>query len=220
MSFETVTYELNGNVATVTMNRPDALNALSLQLTLDLSAAIQQATADGARAVVLTGNGRAFCSGGDLREMQTMWETEGRIEAFLEDPLAASSRGDTSDPRDADPVCRGCQRRLCRCRCKFCPGVRHGDRGVTTRRFARRLSASDLSPDCGGTFFLPRAIGEKLAAELFMTGDAVSAERAVQIGMINSVVPAADLQAEAETCRETRRRPDRCDRPHQTNAQR
>lgn len=82
MSFETVNYEINYNVATVTMNRPDTLNALSLQLTKDLDAAFRQAASDGARAVILTGSGRAFCSGGDLREMQSMWEKEGRIEAF------------------------------------------------------------------------------------------------------------------------------------------
>jgi len=50
-----------------------------------------------------------------------------------------------------------------------------------------------LTPDCGGSFFLPRAIGEKLAAELFMTGESVSAERAAQFGMINRVVPTDDL---------------------------
>ncbi len=89
MSFETVKYELNETVATVTMNRPDALNALSLQLTVDLKAAIEKAIEDKARAVILTGEGRAFCSGGDLREMQLMWQKEGRIEAFMEDPLKA-----------------------------------------------------------------------------------------------------------------------------------
>ena len=83
MTFETVTYELNNNVATVSLNRPDALNALSRQLTVDLTSAIRQAIADGARAIILTGDGRAFCSGGDLREMKSMWESEGRIEAFL-----------------------------------------------------------------------------------------------------------------------------------------
>ena len=89
MEFETVTYELNNGVATVTMNRPDALNALSMQLTMDLDAAFRRVILDDARAVILTGNGRAFCSGGDLREMKSMWEREGRIEAFLEDPLGA-----------------------------------------------------------------------------------------------------------------------------------
>jgi len=68
--FETVKYELNETVAIITFNRPEALNALSLQLTKDLFSAIQKAIADKARAIVLTGEGRAFCSGGDLREMQ------------------------------------------------------------------------------------------------------------------------------------------------------
>ena len=89
MNFETVTYDLNEGVATVTMNRPEALNALSLQLTTDLGVAFRRAITDGARAIILTGIGRAFCSGGDLREMQAMWEKEGRIEAFLEAPLGA-----------------------------------------------------------------------------------------------------------------------------------
>src|SRR6185369_15553331 len=89
MNFETVVYELDGHVATVTMNRPDALNALSLQLTLDLDAAVRQAISDRARALILTGNGRAFCSGGDLREMQMLAKKEGRTEAYLEGPLKA-----------------------------------------------------------------------------------------------------------------------------------
>src|SRR5919107_427535 len=89
MSFETVKYELQESVAVITFNRPEALNALSLGLTKDLFSAVKQAIADNARAVVLTGEGRAFCSGGDLREMQSMWQREGRIEAFLEEPLKA-----------------------------------------------------------------------------------------------------------------------------------
>ena len=89
MSFETVLYELDGAVATITMNRPEALNALSLQLSLDLRAAIERAVSDRARAVVLTGSGRAFCSGGDLREMKAMGEKEGNSEAFLDSPLKA-----------------------------------------------------------------------------------------------------------------------------------
>ncbi len=89
MTFETVNYQLNEKVAIITLNRPEALNALSLQLTKDLREAIKTAVKDKARAVILTGSGRAFCSGGDLREMQSMWQKEGRIEAFLEEPLKA-----------------------------------------------------------------------------------------------------------------------------------
>ncbi len=87
--FETVKYEFDENVAVIQMNRPEALNALSLQLSRDLRAAIEQAIRDNARAVVLTGSGRAFCSGGDLREMQKIGQAEGRIEAFLDEPLKA-----------------------------------------------------------------------------------------------------------------------------------
>ena len=196
MTFETIIYELNGNVATVTMNRPDALNALSLQLTLDLAAAIRQAISDNARAVILTGNGRAFCSGGDLREMQSMWEKEGRIEAFLEDPLAALHDvilliRETPIPFIAavNGVCAGAGTNFA----LACDLVIAADDAVFREAFVR----IGLSPDCGGTFFLPRAVGEKIAAELFMTGDAVTAERAVQIGMINRVVAADSLVSEA-----------------------
>jgi len=196
MGFETVNYELNGGVATVTMNRPDALNALSLQLTLDLAAAIRQAISDNARAVILTGNGRAFCSGGDLREMKSMWEKEGRIEAFLEDPLAALHEvilliRETPIPFIAavNGVCAGAGTNFA----LACDLVIAADDASFREAFVR----IGLTPDCGGTFFLPRAVGEKIAAELFMTGDAVNAKRAVEIGMINRVVAADSLLAEA-----------------------
>lgn len=196
MSFETITYELNDGVAVLTMNRPDALNALSLQLTLDLKAVVLQAIADEARAVILTGNGRAFCSGGDLREMQAMAKKEGRIEAFLEDPLKALHDvivliRETPIPFVAavNGVCAGAGTNFA----LACDLIVAADNASFNEAFVR----IGLSPDCGGTFFLPRAIGEKLAAELFMTGETVTAERALQIGMINRVVPAGSLLAAA-----------------------
>lgn len=197
MTFETVNYTLDAGVATVTMNRPDALNALSLQLTTDLGAAIRQAVADGARAVILTGNGRAFCSGGDLREMQSMWKKEGRIEAFLEDPLAVLHDvirliRETPLPFIAavNGVCAGAGTNFA----LACDIVIAADNATFNEAFVR----IGLSPDCGGTYFLPRAIGEKLAAELFMTGGTVDAARALQIGMINRVVPVEHLMVETE----------------------
>lgn len=196
MDLETVTYALNDGVATVTMNRPDALNALSMQLTLDLGAAFRQAASDDARAVVLTGAGRAFCSGGDLREMKSMWEREGRIEAFLEDPLGALHEvirliRETPIPFIAavNGVCAGAGVNFA----LACDMVVAADDASFREAFVR----IGLTPDCGGTFFLPRAVGEKIATELFMTGDAVSAERALAIGMINRVVPAHELADEA-----------------------
>jgi 2-(1,2-epoxy-1,2-dihydrophenyl)acetyl-CoA isomerase len=198
MNLETVIYDLSDGVATVTMNRPEALNALSLQLTADLDAAFRQAVADGARAVILTGNGRAFCSGGDLREMQSMWQQEGRIEAFLEAPLGALHDvirliRETPIPFIAavNGVCAGAGVNFA----LACDMVIAADDASFREAFVR----IGLTPDCGGTFFLPRVVGEKVAAELFMTGDAVTAERALQLGMINRVVPTAELISEART---------------------
>lgn len=195
MSFETVKYELNESVAVITFNRPEALNALSLQLTKDLKSAIEKAIADNARAVVLTGEGRAFCSGGDLREMQAMWQKEGRIEAFLEDPLKALHDvilliRETPIPFIAavQGVCAGAGTNFA----LACDLVFAAENASFNEAFVK----IGLSPDCGGSFFLPRAVGEKRAAELMMTGDTVTAEKALQLGMINRVLPTENLMEE------------------------
>lgn len=196
MSFETVRYELQEGVATITMNRPEALNALSLQLTKDLRSAIEKAVEDKARAVILTGEGRAFCSGGDLREMQSMWQKEGRIEAFLEEPLKALHdvillMRQTPVPFIAavQGVCAGAGTNFA----MACDLVFASEDASFNESFVR----IGLSPDCGGSFFLPRAVGDKLAAEMFMTGATIDANRAAQIGMINRVAPAGNLMGEA-----------------------
>ena len=196
MNLETLTYEASGSVVTITMNRPDALNALSRQMTEDLNAAVQHARDDGARAAILAANGRAFCSGGDLREMQAMAEAEGRIEAFLEGPLGVLHSlirliRETPVPFVAavNGVCAGAGVNLA----LACDLVIAAEDATFREAFVR----IGLSPDCGGTFFLPRAVGDKIAAEMFMTGDAVDASRAQQIGMINGVYPAGEIMDEA-----------------------
>jgi 2-(1,2-epoxy-1,2-dihydrophenyl)acetyl-CoA isomerase len=196
MNLETVLYSFEGNIATIQMNRAEALNALSLQLGKDLAAAVRQANADDARAVILTGSGRAFCSGGDLREMKAMGEAEGSIEAFLDEPLKALHEvialiRETPIPFVAavNGVCAGAGTNFA----LACDMVLASDDASFNEAFVR----IGLSPDCGGSFFLPRAVGEKLAAELLMTGSTVSAQRAAEIGMINRVVPANELMSEA-----------------------
>lgn len=197
MHFETVLYEFNESFSMIRMHRPEALNALSLQLTRDLRSSIEKAIADGARAVILTGSGRAFCSGGDLREMKAMGENEGNIAAFLDLPLKALHDlilliRETPIPFIAavNGVSAGAGTNLA----LACDIVIAAEEASFNEGFVR----IGLSPDCGGTFFLPRAVGEKIAAELFMTGDAVDAARALAIGMINRVVPTAELDAEAQ----------------------
>jgi 2-(1,2-epoxy-1,2-dihydrophenyl)acetyl-CoA isomerase len=194
----TVIYTFENDVATIAMNRPDALNALSLELTRDLTAAVRKSKEDGARAVILTGNGRAFCAGGDLREMQEVAGREGRIEAFFEEPLAALHEvilliRETPIPFIAavNGICAGAGTNFA----LACDIVIAADNAVFNEAFVK----IGLSPDCGGSFFLPRVVGEKLAAEIFMTGDSVAADRAAEIGMINRVVPADSLLAETTT---------------------
>ena len=178
------------------MNRPEALNALSLGLSKDLRLAFEKAIADKARCIVLTGEGRAFCSGGDLREMQAMWQKEGKIEAFLESPLEALHKvilliRETPIPFLAavQGVCAGAGTNFA----LACDLVFAAENASFNEAFVR----IGLSPDCGGSFFLPRAVGEKLAAEMFMTGETISAEKAFAIGMINRVATAENLMSEA-----------------------
>ncbi|QQS41317.1 MAG: enoyl-CoA hydratase/isomerase family protein [Acidobacteriota bacterium] len=193
--FETVKYEINENVATIILNRPEALNALSRQITADLTSAIEKAIEDGARAVIVTGEGRAFCAGGDLREMKVLWESEGRIEAFLEDPLAAlhgliTLIRETPVPFIAavNGVCAGAGSNIA----LACDLVIASESASFNQAFIK----IGLSPDCGGSFFLPRAVGEKRAAELLMTGDTISASDALSMGMINRAVPDEMLMQE------------------------
>ncbi|HNQ14987.1 MAG TPA: enoyl-CoA hydratase-related protein [Pyrinomonadaceae bacterium] len=194
--FETVIFTMTDNVAVIAMNRPEALNALSLQLTKDLRSAIGQAIADGARAVILTGEGRAFCAGGDLREMQMMWQMEGRIEAFMEEPLKALHDVILSIRETPVPFIAAVQGLCAGAGTNFALAcdIVFAARGATFNEAFVRIG---LSPDCGGTFFLPRAIGEKLAAEILMTGETIPAERALDIGMINRVVEQEELMNEA-----------------------
>ena len=198
MNLETVLYSLDSNIATIQMNRPEALNALSLQLGRDLADAVRQTAADGARAVVLTGSGRAFCSGGDLREMKSMGESQGSIEAFLDEPLKALHEvirliRETPIPFVAavNGVCAGAGTNFA----LACDMVLASDDASFNEAFVR----IGLSPDCGGSFFLPRVIGEKRAAEAFMLGGTITSQRAEDIGMINRVVPADQLISEAQS---------------------
>lgn len=194
--FETIRFENKKNTAVITLNRPDALNALSSQLMTDITSAIERSIRERARAIVIIGEGRAFCSGGDLREMRLMWETEGRIEAFLEEPLESLHKliilmRKTPIPFIAavNGVCAGAGTNLA----LACDLVFASEDASFNEAFIK----IGLSPDCGGSFFLPRAVGSKLSAEMFMTGDAVSADTALSIGMINRVVTADGLKAEA-----------------------
>ena len=78
---------MRGAVCVITLNRPESLNALTLAVGRELKAAVAEARERAARAIVLTGAGRAFCAGGDLREMQKIAAQDGKVEAFFDEPL-------------------------------------------------------------------------------------------------------------------------------------
>jgi 2-(1,2-epoxy-1,2-dihydrophenyl)acetyl-CoA isomerase len=192
MTYENIQVEMREAVGVITLNRPASLNALTSEVGREFKAAVDEVREQGARAVVITGAGRAFCAGGDLREMQRIAEREGKVEAFFDEPLRLLNECILLIRRTPLPFIAavngaasggGCNLALA------CDLVIAGE----TARFNQAFIKIGLSPDCGGTFILPRLVGWKQATELMMTGDVVSAARALEMGMINAVVPDEDL---------------------------
>lgn len=195
MNQETVTVEILDQVTVITLNRPDSLNALTVSMGSELKAAISTSYEQHSRAIVLTGAGRAFCAGGDLREMQQMAEQQGRVEAFFDEPLRLINECVLSIRQTPLPIIAavngiaaggGCNLALA-CDLVF---------AAESARFNQAFIKVGLSPDCGGTFMLPRLVGWKRATELMMTGEIITAARALEIGMINRVTPDGELMNE------------------------
>ncbi|HEY0377610.1 MAG TPA: enoyl-CoA hydratase-related protein [Pyrinomonadaceae bacterium] len=197
MSYETVQLEMRDDaVAVITLNRPAALNALTVEMGREFRAAIGEARERGARALVLTGAGRAFCAGGDLREMRQMAEKEGRVEAFFDEPLRVIHDCVRLIRETPLPVIAAVNGVATGGGCNFalaCDIVLASESAQFNQAFVK----IGLTPDCGGTFILPRLVGWKRATELLMTGEMVDARRAAEMGMINRAVADADLMQEA-----------------------
>jgi 2-(1,2-epoxy-1,2-dihydrophenyl)acetyl-CoA isomerase len=197
MAYETIQLEMRDpGVAIITLNRPAALNALTIEVGHEFLRAVGEARERGARAIVLTGAGRAFCAGGDLREMRRMAETEGRADAFFDEPLGLLNECILLIRQTPVPFIAAVNGVASGGGCNFalaCDVVLAAE----TARFNQAFVGIGLTPDCGGTFILPRLVGQKLAAELLMTGDFVDARRAAEIGMINRVFVDAELMNEA-----------------------
>ena len=196
MSYDTVQLEMRDAVGVITLNRPETLNALTTKVGQDFQAAVAAGRQLGARAVILTGAGRAFCAGGDLREMQMIAQRDGKVEAFFDEPLRLLNECILLIRRTPLPFIAavngaasggGCNLALA------CDLVIAGE----SARFNQAFVKIGLSPDCGGTFILPRLVGWKRATELMMTGEITTAARALEMGMINAVVPDGELLAQA-----------------------
>jgi len=192
MSYETIQLEMRGSVCVLTLNRPERLNALNVQVANDFKAAVNEALERGARVIVLTGAGRAFSAGGDLRAMQEIAKQDGRVEAFFDAPLRLLNEAILLIRQTPVPFIAavngvasggGCNLALA------CDLVVAAE----SARFNQAFIKIGLTPDCGGTFILPRLVGWKRATELLFSGDLISAKQAAEMGMINSVAPDEEL---------------------------
>ena len=195
MPDETVLVELDAEagVATVTLNRPDALNALTVPMKQELLAAFRGLERDKAiRAVILTGAGRAFCAGQDLRERLEPGAAPLGIEVRERyNPIIRAMRGLPKPIVGAiNGVAAGAGASLARA----CD-IRIASESAS---FALAFGRVGLVPDSGATWFLPRLVGAARAAELALLNDPVAASDALRVGLVGRVVPAAELATEAE----------------------
>jgi 2-(1,2-epoxy-1,2-dihydrophenyl)acetyl-CoA isomerase len=187
----------DGAATWITLDRPDALNALDGPIKEELVGALREAADDpGVRAVALTGSGRAFCVGQDLRELEQGYR-EGRapdLAAALERHYAPICRLLAGMPKPTVAVVNGvaagagvslalaCDLRL----------------ASSAARWRLAFSGIALVPDAGSTWHLPRLVGLSRAMEMALLGDWVDADQALAFGLANRVWPAEDFQREAE----------------------
>jgi len=175
-------------VARITLNRPESLNALRVEMARELLRALQDAAADdGIRAVVLTGAGRAFCSGGDITFMQEVvshggaWSDFRALVDYGRDIALAIHRMDKPVLAAVNGAAAGGGMSLA----LACDVRWASDRAVFAQSFVR----IGLHPDWSALYYLPRLIGTSRALELMWTGDRVEAAEALRLGIVSRVLP-------------------------------
>lgn len=196
MSEKTVILTKDEGVAIIKLNRPKVYNAFNEQMSQEYIEVLKNVSEDSTvRAVVLTGEGKAFCSGQDLNDRKTLHDQGESISLgdsvrnrynpmikavyYMEKPIVAAVNGPAAGA--------GCSLALA---CDF--------RFITPEtRFIQAFVNIGLIPDSGSTFFLPRLIGSARALEMAMTGKEVRGEEAVNIGLANYIVPTEKLLDEA-----------------------
>jgi 2-(1,2-epoxy-1,2-dihydrophenyl)acetyl-CoA isomerase len=183
-----------GGVATLILNRPERMNALNKDLVLALNEALTRVEADQEiNVVVLAGAGRAFCAGGDLsvigkgREENNVTELQPILRSGMQavlkmrtmrQPVIAAVHG----------AAAGAGMNIA-----LAADIRVASEDAT---FGQNFAKVGLFPDYGGTFFLPQLVGPAKAAEMFYSGDMINAAEALRLGIVNRVVPLAQLESE------------------------
>jgi enoyl-CoA hydratase/carnithine racemase len=194
MTFSNILYEQAEGVVTITINRPQRLNAISMEAVNEMMAALAQAnTDDSVRVVVITGAGDAFCTGADLKDAPKLnpamaYEVVGlyldltQAIRNVEKPVVAKVNGLA--------VGGGCCIALA------------SDIRIASERASFSLAFVNIGisgADMGATYLLPRLVGYGRACEMLMTGEPVDAREAERIGLVNRVVPHEELDAATQT---------------------
>lgn len=194
MTYETIRLEIAENIATITLNRPERLNAMPPQMADEIGDALDRL--DGARVVLITGEGRAFCSGADLAargEGASVSGGQGAYAALTKsyNPLMlklAKSPVPVITAVNGPAAGVGCSLALA------------SDFAIASRSayFLQAFVNIGLVPDGGASWVLPRLIGKARATEMMMLGEKISGEKAAEWGLIYKCVDDAELLTEAK----------------------
>ncbi|MWD30157.1 2-(1,2-epoxy-1,2-dihydrophenyl)acetyl-CoA isomerase [Aquicoccus sp. SCR17] len=188
MQYDTISFETGEGIATITLDRPDVMNAMNQQMRAEITDAVRSA-AESARVIVLTGNGKAFCSGQDLGDGGSIDAPD--LERILRDEYEPMVRAIVNSPVPVIAAVNG-------------PAAGAGanlalaaDVVIATESsyFLQAFSRIGLIPDAGGTYALPRAIGLPKALGAALFAEKISARDAERLGMIWEAVPDAEFEA-------------------------
>jgi len=190
MGYETIRYEVKDGVATVTLSRPDAYNALNLTLGRELFQAALEADEDRTvRCIVVTGAGKAFCAGGDVKDFHNNADRIGvvikELTTYLHGTVSRLARTAKPVVMAVNGIAAGGGMSL----------ALSGDLVVATEsaKFTMAYSKIAASPDGSSSYYLPRMIGLRRALELHFTNRVLSAREAMEWGLVNRVHPDAEF---------------------------
>src|SRR5215210_129570 len=194
MTYENIKVGYEAGIATITLDRPEKLNAFAGHMRRDLAEALERAaSAQDVRVCIITGAGRGFCAGADVAYMAELMERQD-VDEFTR-LLNAGRRVLTTIREMTKPVIAsingpayGAGFNLA-----LCCDLRIASESAS---FSQSFVKVGLHPDWGGTYFLPRVVPTNLACEMFFLGDAITAERALQLGLVNRVVHETELSKE------------------------
>jgi len=189
MSFETILLDIHGKVGLITLNRPQALNALNAQIVGEINQALDQLERDpNIGCVVLTGSAKAFAAGADIKEMAELTYPQIYVDDLFSDADRIANRRKPIIAAVAGfALGGGCELAM------MCDFILAGDNA----KFGQPEINLGVLPGMGGTQRLTRAVGKAKAMELCLTGRLMGAEEAERAGLVARVVPQAELIEEA-----------------------